>query len=93
MYTFVLMNSASGCHVLMTSASGCHVVIDVRSRLTFVLLSRVAFCTLLLFIQFYKQRAGVDFGKEAGWLTQWLEKFVEDVGMEKASKLLKSYSL
>ena len=48
------------------------------------------FCLDQLF-KFYKERKDVKFGKESDWLTQWLDRFVEDVGMEKASRVLESY--
>jgi len=39
----------------------------------------------------YRQRSNLTFAREVGWIDQWLEQFVQSVGIQTASILLKDY--
>ena len=39
----------------------------------------------------YRRKATVQGGLDDGWITGWLESFVQEYGMDKASMVLKDY--
>jgi hypothetical protein len=44
-------------------------------------------------VQRYQQKAGLNAGKESGWIDGWLSQFVEDVGLETVQRLLPEYTI
>ena len=41
----------------------------------------------------YRERSNITFAKESGWIDQWLENFVNSVGLQTATVLLEPYIL